>query len=423
MVGLKPKREEMIRSSAADLLGKDSVSVRKVARFLGRVQSAIGILPLARARSRAVGFAFSAVCKSKEDYFKFFKLSKLAIEELQMWAELASGLTQPINTNGMSTVSVDTDATETGYGWLWNHEIFSDKIPEQWLGNHINFLELWAFREFLYTAGAGLNATVLCWRVDNNTALAAIKNEGSNKSWQLTCLAKDVLEEAFRRSVFIQPIRVTSEQNLYADAGSRGKKVEDWSLSPNIYQRLISIFGKPDIDLMASEMSRKEPFFFSWNRADKEALALDALAPDISWATWQFPYLFPPFPLIPLCLNKIQEQRVENVLAILPYWPGKPWFSVFQELVVTVRRLPPYKNLVTDMITGESPPNIVSCRLIACILSGNKKKGGNSVSSLVEQESSLRQAGGPAQRHNILQVGENGWPGLVCMEYGRLRLL
>ena len=118
-VGLKPKREEMIRSSAADLLGKDSVSVRKVARFLGRVQSAIGILPLARARSRAVGFAFSAVCKSKEDYYKFFKLSQLAIEELQMWAELASGLTLPINTNGMSTVSVDTDATETGYGsWM-----------------------------------------------------------------------------------------------------------------------------------------------------------------------------------------------------------------------------------------------------------------------------------------------------------------
>merc|ERR1719186_397937 len=125
---------------------------------------------------------------------------------------------------------------------------------------------------------------------------------------------------------------------------------------------------------MASNLTRKEPFFYSWNRQDTEALSLDSLSKDISWAGWQFPYLFPPFSLIGPCLNKIRHQKLDRLVAVLPYWPGKPWFSLMQEMIIDIRRLPVFKTLVVDMITGMPPPDISSCRLVVCLLSGNREK-------------------------------------------------
>ena len=55
-VGVKEKREIAIRKAASDILESESVSVRKFARLLGKIRSTEGFLPLARARSRAMGF-------------------------------------------------------------------------------------------------------------------------------------------------------------------------------------------------------------------------------------------------------------------------------------------------------------------------------------------------------------------------------
>ena len=174
-VQLKQKRVENIRSSATALVEKGTVTLRSVAQFIGRIQSAVGIVPLARARARAVLFQFSSVCKSKEDYNKSVTLSARAVKELQAWTQLSDESFLPISTEGMHVESVDTDASLEGYGWYWKNSIFSDTIPELWKESHINILELWTLRQFLATEGAELSNTVLCWRVDNNTALAAVR--------------------------------------------------------------------------------------------------------------------------------------------------------------------------------------------------------------------------------------------------------
>ena len=193
--------------------------------------------------------------------------------------------------------------------------------------------------------------------------------------------------------------------------------MEDWALSDRLYRNIVSKYGRPDVDLMASNMSRKEPFFYSWDRRDTEALALDSLSQDINWAGWQFPYLFPPFSLIGPCLKKIRQQKEETLVTVLPYWPGKPWFSLM--MMVDIRRLPVFKAQVVDMITGKPPLDIKSCRLVVCLLSGTKDKE----VCQTEQDSWLRQAGGQPQRHSTQVVGENGLIGQACREYHQLRLL
>ena len=132
----------------------------------------------------------------------------------------------------------------------------------------------------------------------------------------MTCLADHILEKSFQANLIIQPIRVSSEENIYADAASRQKLPEDWSLSDRVFSLVVIRYGKPDIDLMASQMSRKAPFFLSWSKRDTEALSLDALSPDQDWSAWERPYLFPPFPLIAACLAKIEEQKVKSIIMV-----------------------------------------------------------------------------------------------------------
>ena len=174
-VSLKKKRVENIKKSAESLLAKDPVRVRDVARFLGRAQSASGIVPLARLRSRAVLYEFSTVVNCPQDYFSSYTMSGEAREQLAVWATLEQDSCMPISYSGMEVASLDTDASDFGIGWYWKGSIFSEQLPSDWQDLHINVTELWTLNRFLETDGAGLQNVVLCWRCDNNAALAAIK--------------------------------------------------------------------------------------------------------------------------------------------------------------------------------------------------------------------------------------------------------
>ena len=108
-VQLKKNRAQNIRSSATDLGEKQTVNLRSLAQFIGRVQSAVGIVSLARARTRAVMHQFSAMCKTKEDYSKSVTLSARALRELHAWTKLSDDASLPISTQEMPVESVDTD--------------------------------------------------------------------------------------------------------------------------------------------------------------------------------------------------------------------------------------------------------------------------------------------------------------------------
>ena len=146
---------------------------------------------------------------------------------------------------------------------------------------------------------------------------------------------------------------------------------------------------------MATQNSRKAQFFYSWRRQDTEALALDALIPDVDWTGWECQYVFPPFSLLPAVLQKIKEQKVQEVLMIAPWWPNKPWFPMWMDMVVKVKRLPPYKNLVLDMTTESFPPNILGTRLAVFSVSGNLQNYNTDLSNSPQMQGSWwRRVGG-----------------------------
>ena len=50
----------------------------------------------------------------------------------------------------------------------------------------------------------------------------------------------------------------------------------------------------------------------------------------INWAQYKF-YAFPPFSLIPLVLNKIQEEQASGI-CVIPNWPTQAWFPKAMKL-------------------------------------------------------------------------------------------
>ena len=79
---------------------------------------------------------------------------------------------------------------------------------------------------------------VLTWWVDNNSALAAIKNEGSTRSWQLSCQAVKIVKKVPNRGIWIESVQVSSEENMLTDAASHYVDVVDWSLKDAVCQRM-----------------------------------------------------------------------------------------------------------------------------------------------------------------------------------------
>ena len=81
-VSLKSKREDMLRTEAKRLKNSEVVTCREVSKFLGRATSAMGAVPLARARIRTLQWEFLASCRFPEQFDDHMILSNEARSEL-----------------------------------------------------------------------------------------------------------------------------------------------------------------------------------------------------------------------------------------------------------------------------------------------------------------------------------------------------
>ena len=112
--------------------------------------------------------------------------------------------------------------------------LVSEPIPD----GHINLMELFALMQVFDLFKNWLELGVLTWRVDNNSALFAIRNQGSMRSWNLSWLAVQIVEKAHSMDITITPIRVSSEENLLANRASRNVQIADCSLKQSVAERI-----------------------------------------------------------------------------------------------------------------------------------------------------------------------------------------
>ena len=189
---------------------------------------------------------------------------------------------------------------------------------------------------------------------------------GGIKSLNCNDMAVQIWEWCSLRNIWISASHIPGSKNVEADKESR--KINDsteWSLSMTVYNRLAQLWGPFQVDLFASRLNFKVPDYVSW-RSDPGAMFTNAFF--MSWGPYYF-YAFPPFSLITLCLQKIEEDQSSGVL-LVPLWSTQPWFPVLlQSLVDCPRFLLQPRNLLTQPHSTTPHPLGKTLKLLACQVS------------------------------------------------------
>ena len=164
---------------------------------------------------------------------------------------------------------------------------------------------------------------------DNTTTVSYINEMGGIKSVLCSDMGQTIWAWRIDYNIWLSACHIPGSQNAEADKQSRVFNVStEWSLCTKVFEDIKKLWGKFDVDLFASRLNSKIPYYVSW-RPDPNAMFVNALY--MNWHNYSF-YAFPPFSLIGTCLQKIQQDRATGV-GIVPLWPTQPWFTVLLYLL------------------------------------------------------------------------------------------
>ena len=155
-------------------------------------------------------------------------------------------------------MTIYTDASGTG----WGATDGSMQIFGFWDANvrnlHINYLELLTVKIALHMlASDALDGQILI-KIDNTTALSYINKMGGVRFDSFSKLSREIWQWAESKRIILIASYIPSKQNIVADKLSRIKNLDiEWELNPVCYKKIVKEFGRPSIDLFASNENAK----------------------------------------------------------------------------------------------------------------------------------------------------------------------
>ena len=133
-------------------------------------------------------------------------------------------------------------------------------------------------------------------------------------------LATSIWEWRLQRQIYLSAI--------HTDGLSRPKlESTELMLDSNVFRQIAAVYQQPQLDFFASHQNHQLPNYFSWI-PDPQAMGTDAFS--IPWK-FKLCYLFPPFPLIQKCIQKIKQAKID----VLPVWKSRPWYPLLPEMLIT----------------------------------------------------------------------------------------
>lgn len=242
-------------------------------------------------------------------------------------------------------MTIQSDASKVGWGAAGPKGRTGGPWTREEKAWHINYLELLAAFFALKSLASQMRGATVLLQLDNVAAIAFINKMGGTHSRELSNLAVNIWKWCIQRNIFIHAEHLPGTENVQADWESRHlTDLSNWRLNQEIFMLLEEALGLFSIDLFTSRTNTQLPVYCSW-RPDPGAIAVDAFS--ISWKD-HYPYIFPPFTLIPRCLNKIKEDNV-TVTIIAPLWPNQTWFPLLLECLVSVPLLlPPTEDILLN---------------------------------------------------------------------------
>ncbi|KAF0027027.1 hypothetical protein F2P81_019768 [Scophthalmus maximus] len=310
---LSPARREALASLLSRVTPGQTVTALSVMRLLGMMSAGHVVVPLGLLHMRKLQRWFSRlrldpICQK----MRLVTLPSSVQSDLTHWGNprvLAAGV--PLG-RVTSHVSVFTDASLFGWGGMCQAQVIGGTWPEP-PTHHINFLELSTVLKVLHHFAPLLRDQHVLVRTDNKTAAAYINRQGGVRSARLLETARSLLLWAHANLCSIRAVYIPGKQNQAADLMSRGgPRQSEWKLNPALVQMLWARFGEAEVDLFASHENAQCALWFSMSAQEEPPLGVDAF----SHHPWPraLLYAFPPIPLIPRLLARVQEEQLSVIL-------------------------------------------------------------------------------------------------------------
>ena len=267
-------------------------------------------------------------------------------------------------------VTLQTDASNLGWGAKGEN---TEAIGGKWAGEdkfqHINYLELKAALLGLQALYDNLRNCHILLQLDNMTAVSYIKNMGGTHSLLCNKLAKEIW------NIWLSATHIPGVTNVEADKASR--KFNDrteWQLNPCMFDKIIQIWKRPEIDMFASRINYQFKPFASW-KPDPEAQAINAFT--LNWHD-KYMWIFPPFSLMSDVLKKLREDQGKAII-IAPIWPTQAWWPRLCQMLIDkpVELANKKRLLILPSDQNKIHPLFPKLRIMACLLSGKSCNNNN----------------------------------------------
>ena len=351
---------------------KTDQTARNFLSLLGLMASCIQLVPNARLHMRPIQLHL----------LKHWKPSTMSLNcqipyetqlqnHLQWWLDKSNLLKGEGLINQESDLVLTTDASKLGYGAHLENHLFQGEWSQEEKKWHINNLELEAVFRAIKHFLPKLVGHQLLIRSDNTSVVQYLNKQGGTKSIQLCHQAWELWNFAIAHNIGLKAAHIAGKKNCLADSLSRVHiRHTEWSLKNTIVEKIFALWGKPMVDLFASEANKKLQTFCTWIPS-RQAMAVDALT--ISWEGMEA-YAFPPICLIPKVLQHMQKFNCQIIL-IAPLWPRRNWYTdLLQWSIDYPRTIPVDPNLLCQPKTNIYHPNPQVFQLTAWLLSTNLSK-------------------------------------------------
>ena len=335
IVRVPQARQMKILESVRMFSQKTSVSATDFLSLLGQLNAAVDLVMLGRLHLRLLQISLRNQRKPQNlPYSHQIVLTTEILQHLKWWLQedlYHQGI--PLKIDPPSH-TIFTDASLSGWGAHVEPEglLFHGLWTEDQSQLHINVLEMKAIFLSLSQAVHKVKDYTVLISADNTTVVAYIRHQGGTHSTELSEEVRNVLNLCLAHNIQLLAKHIPGRFNALADRMSRvGKPIStEWSLNQEIANKIFQIMDFPSIDLFATHLNHRLPFYVS-PIPDQKALSIDALTMD-----WNHihAYAFPPFHLIPAVINKVRLSQCKIVL-IAPLWPDRPWFPELLGLLVS----------------------------------------------------------------------------------------
>lgn len=339
------------------ILQSPATTARRWTSLLGKLGYIAALIPLGRLHVRELQLflrrSWNFNWKNRD---QLLPLTENVRSALPWWLQLPVLRSETALELPTYTEVLMTDASTEGWGAHLGHHTARGFWPPHYKLLHINELEMLAVTLAICQFQPILHDKTILIATDNTTVLGHLRNQGGTRSPAMVHRTFEFFETAAAMNLNFRCRHTPGRKNILADQLSQAGQTipSEWTLNQEVVD-----------DAFTTCLNHRLPDYFS-PVVDPAALAVDAMTQAWSRASL---YMFPPRPLIPAVLRKLQRPHADVVL-VIPWDETAPWFPWLLQL----SQVPGFQRRSLPQVPDLQPlvdarwDNLQELHLTACFL-------------------------------------------------------